>query len=81
MRKSGCYRIHFGVETGSQRILDATGKATTLEEAAHAIELAKLYKFDTMAYYMFGFPDETRQDMEKTISFAKKLDTNYVSFT
>lgn len=80
MRKAGCYRIHFGVETGSKRILDATGKATTLEEAEYAIGLAKSSGFDTMAYYMFGFPDETRKDMEKTIAFAKKLDTSYAAF-
>jgi radical SAM superfamily enzyme YgiQ (UPF0313 family) len=80
MKRAGCYRIHFGVETGSKRILDATGKATTLEEAEHAIGLAKAEGFDTMAYYMFGFPDETRQDMDKTVSFAKKLDTRYAAF-
>lgn len=80
MIQAGCYRIHFGVETGSTRILNATGKATTLEEAEYAIGLAKSNGFDTMAYYMFGFPDETREDMEKTIAFAKKLETSYASF-
>jgi radical SAM superfamily enzyme YgiQ (UPF0313 family) len=80
MKQAGCYRIHFGVETGSKRILDATGKATTLEEAESAISMAKTEGFDTMAYYMFGFPSETRQDMEKTVSFAKKLDTSYAAF-
>ncbi|QPJ65305.1 MAG: B12-binding domain-containing radical SAM protein [Candidatus Nitrohelix vancouverensis] len=80
MKEAGCYRIHFGVETGSKRILDATGKATTLEEAEHAIQLAKDAGFDTMAYYMFGFPDETMEDAQKTIAFAGKLDTNYAVF-
>jgi len=80
MKDAGCYRIHFGVETGSKRILDATGKATTLEEAEYAIGLAKTSGFDTMAYYMFGFPGETREDAKKTIDFAMKLDTNYAVF-
>ena len=80
MKQAGCYRIHFGVETGSKRILDATGKATTLEEAESAIGMAKAEGLDTMAYYMFGFPDETYEDMQKTVSFAKKLDTSYASF-
>lgn len=80
MKDAGCYRIHFGVETGSKRILDATGKATTLEEAEYAIDLAKTSGFDTMAYYMFGFPGETREDAQKTIDFAMKLDTNYAVF-
>lgn len=77
MRKAGCYRVHFGVETGSKRILDATGKATTLEEAENALSKAKEADFATMAYYMFGFPDETIEDAQKTIDFSLKLDADY----
>lgn len=81
MRKAGCYRVHFGVETGSKRILDATGKATTLEEAEEAIQMAKEANFATMAYYMFGFPDETMEDALKTINFSLKLDTDYAVYS
>ncbi|PIR00669.1 MAG: hypothetical protein COV66_05205 [Nitrospinae bacterium CG11_big_fil_rev_8_21_14_0_20_45_15] len=80
MKEAGCYRIHFGVETGSKRILDATGKATTLEEAEYALKLAKQADFVTMAYYMFGFPDETDEDAWKTIDFSLKLDADYSVF-
>ena len=80
MKKAGCYRIHFGVETGSKPILDATGKATTLLEAENALALAKQENFATMAYYMFGFPDETLEDAQKTIDFSLKLDADYSLF-
>ena len=80
MKKAGCYRIHFGVETGSEPILEATGKATTLLEAEQALALAKQEDFATMAYYMFGFPDETLEDAQKTIDFSLKLDADYSLF-
>ena len=80
MKKAGCYRIHFGVETGSEPILEATGKATTLLEAENALALAKQENFATMAYYMFGFPDETLEDAQKTIDFSLKLDADYSLF-
>jgi anaerobic magnesium-protoporphyrin IX monomethyl ester cyclase len=80
MKKAGCYRIHFGVETGSEPILQATGKATTLLEAEEALALAKQENFATMAYYMFGFPDETLEDAQKTIDFSLKLDADYSLF-
>lgn len=80
MKKAGCYRIHFGVESGSKRILAATGKAITLEEVKRAVTLARDAGFDTLAYYMFGFLDETYEDALATIDFSIKLDTKYAVF-
>lgn len=80
MKRAGCYRIHFGVESGSKPILAATGKAVTLEEAERAVALAKDAGFDTLAYYMFGFLDETYADALATIDFSLKLDTDYAVY-
>ncbi|MEC7641292.1 MAG: radical SAM protein [Nitrospinota bacterium] len=80
MKEAGCYRIHFGVETGSEPVLDATGKATTLQEAEEAMRYAKEAGFVTMGYYMFGFLDETYEDAQKTIDFSVKLDADYNVF-
>lgn len=80
MKEAGCYRIHFGVESGSRSILAATGKAITLEDAERAVALAKAAGFDTLAYYMFGFLDETYADALATIDFSLKLDTDYAVY-
>ncbi len=80
MKKAGCYRIHFGVESGSPEILKASGKGVTLEQAYHAVFLAKKVGFSTMTYYMFGFLDEKYSDALKTIDVAKKMDTDYAVF-
>ena len=80
MKKAGCYRIHFGVESGSKPILKASGKKISLEQAEYAVGLAKKNEYSTMAYYMFGFLEETHQDALKTIDFSIKLNTDYAVF-
>jgi len=80
MRKAGCYRIHFGVESGSPPILSASGKGITLEQADRAISIAKSVGMDTLAFYMFGFLDETLDDARKTIEVAIRLDSHYAVF-
>ena len=80
LRKAGCYRIHFGVESGSPPILAASGKGITLEQAEDAVRFAKEAGMDTLAFYMFGFLEETLQDAGKTIDFSKRLDTDYAAF-
>ncbi len=80
MRKAGCYRIHFGIESGSRRILETSQKGITLEEARRAISLAQTAGFTTLAYYMFGFPSETRNDAMATIRFAREIASDYALF-
>ena len=80
LRKAGCYRIHFGVESGSPTVLAASGKGITLEQATRALGLAREAGFTTMAYYMFGFLDETYEDALATIRFSVKAGSDYAAY-
>lgn len=80
LRKAGCYRIHFGVETGSPTVLAASGKGITLEQATRALKLARETGFTTMAYYMFGFLDETYEDAMATIRFSVQAGSDYATY-
>jgi anaerobic magnesium-protoporphyrin IX monomethyl ester cyclase len=80
MKQTGCYQLVFGVESGSQRILDSVKKGTTPEEAKEAVRLCKEVGIKTKAYYMFGFPTETVQEMEQTLNHAKELNTDIACF-
>lgn len=80
MKKAGCYRIPFGIETGSQRIMDAVKKGISLEQAEKAVAMAKREGLETECYFMLGLPTETEEDIEATINFAIKLDPDYVKF-
>ncbi|MBF0318586.1 MAG: B12-binding domain-containing radical SAM protein [Nitrospirae bacterium] len=80
MKRAGCYRIPFGIESGSQRIIDLIQKNITLEQAEKAVELAKAAGLETECYFMIGHPTETVEDLKKSINFAVKLNPDYVKF-
>lgn len=80
MRKAGCRLLTFGVESGTQRILDSVGKNITLAQIEDAVKMAHKAGIDITASYIIGLPGETRRTIEDTIAFAKKLDTLYAQF-
>ena len=73
MKKAGLNKACFGVESGSQKILDFYGKGITLKQVEKAFEVCRKLRIDTEAYFMLGALPETREDMELTYQFAKKL--------
>lgn len=80
MKGAGCWLISLGIESGSQRILDLMKKRIKKEQARRAIELCKKYKIKTYAFYLFGLPWETEEDVRETIRFALELDSDYAEF-
>ena len=73
MKKAGLQSIYFGVESGTQKMLDFYGKGITLKKVEDAFELCRKLKIKTGGYFMLGALPETREDMEATYQFAKKL--------
>jgi radical SAM superfamily enzyme YgiQ (UPF0313 family) len=80
MKKSGCKRIYFGMESGSQRMLDIYNKNVKIEDALHALHLCRKAGIETAAFFMSGHPLETEKDFEETLAFAKAAHLNYASF-
>jgi anaerobic magnesium-protoporphyrin IX monomethyl ester cyclase len=80
MKKSGCKRIYFGMESGSQRMLDLYKKSLNVEEAKKALHLCRKYDIETAAFFMSGHPDETEDDFIKTLEFAKSAKLSFASF-
>jgi radical SAM superfamily enzyme YgiQ (UPF0313 family) len=80
MRRAGCRMIHFGVETGSERVMSTIDKKITLTAIEQGIAMAKRAGIETACFFMFGFPGETPDDMEATIGFARKINPTYASF-
>lgn len=81
LKKAGCGRIHYGVESGTQKILNVLRKGITLEQVKNTFELTKKIGIQTLAYFMIGNPSETKEDILETIKFAKKLNPEYVHIT
>lgn len=77
-RQSGCAYLSFGVESGSKKVLDTiVGKNLDLEQIVRACRLCHEYEIDTLAFFIFGLPGETRADLLKTYYFAFDLFKKY----
>jgi radical SAM superfamily enzyme YgiQ (UPF0313 family) len=73
MKAAGLAAIAFGIESGSQKILDFYRKGVTLQQAKTAFSLCHKHNIMTHAYIMLGAPVETRADLQKTLEFLKGL--------
>lgn len=80
LREAGCVRIQFGVESGTQEILQAMNKRITLEQVWKAFRAAKKVGIITYADFMLGYPGENLDQIKKTIDFALELDPDFVQF-
>ena len=78
MKKSGCWLIGFGIETGSQKILNRMKKFTTLQQAREAVGLCKKAKIRTSLYFLLGLPWETKKTFELSRRFALELDGDFI---
>ena len=76
-RLAGCESVLFGVESGSQRMLDAMGKGTSVEEAWEAIAAATRANLRVKATLIVGHPCETHETLQQTLSFVRKVQANY----
>jgi anaerobic magnesium-protoporphyrin IX monomethyl ester cyclase len=77
-RKSGCTYLVFGVESGSQRILDTVvDKRLDLQAVLNAAYWCHKAGLDAMAFFVIGLPGETHGDMMDTVSFAMALKKDF----
>ncbi len=76
-KESGCYNVAFGVETGTQHMLDRLGKKTRISQVEDAFKIAKELGLNRTALCVFGNPGETARTMQATIDLVKKLDPTF----
>ena len=81
MKIAGCWQISYGVETGSQRLLDIISKGVTIKKISNAFQLTKQAGISMRGFFMLGLPTETYAESLLTIDYAKKLDPLYAQFT
>lgn len=81
MAKAHCRTVMFGIESGSQKILDRLQKEQTLEEVETAVKNAKKAGIEIVhGFFTVGNPDETVEDMNATFDFASKLPLDTFGF-
>ena len=74
LKNAGCNMVAYGIESGSQKILDAMNKQVTVEQAKNAVKLTKKIFGDADCSFMIGYPGETDETIQETIDFCKELD-------
>ncbi|MBW2107572.1 MAG: B12-binding domain-containing radical SAM protein [Deltaproteobacteria bacterium] len=73
MAAAGCVWIGYGIESGSQKMLDAMNKKATVAQARQAILNTRRAGIYANTTFIFGYPGETRETIQQTVQFKREL--------
>jgi len=73
MKDAGCIELKFGIESGSERILQAMGKNISCNQIRQAVTLASSIGIRVKAFLVHGFPGENIESTKETISLLKEI--------
>ena len=77
--ENGGLRIHVGVESGSQRILDLIKKRLKISEVIKRTKWLRDFGADWQAFFMAGFPFETLEEIKMSEELAYKIEPTFIS--
>ncbi len=72
LARSGCRTVWIGAESGSQKILDAMDKGTTIEQIERSSNLLHEHGIEVGFFLQYGYPGEDRDDIERTLDMVKR---------
>jgi radical SAM superfamily enzyme YgiQ (UPF0313 family) len=72
LANSGCAEVWMGVESGSQKVLDAMDKGIRIEQVLHARKNLKQHGIRACFFLQLGYPGETWSDIQKTIHMVRE---------
>lgn len=72
LKRAGCVEVWMGVESGSQKILDAMDKGTRVEQVAVARELLRAKGIRACFFLQFGYPGENWHDIQQTVRLVRE---------
>jgi anaerobic magnesium-protoporphyrin IX monomethyl ester cyclase len=81
MKKAGCLRVFFGIESGTDFVLKIMKKQITTKQASFATQLCKEKGIKAGAFFILGYPGENYRTILATVKFASYLPLDYLSFT
>jgi anaerobic magnesium-protoporphyrin IX monomethyl ester cyclase len=80
MREVGCIAIWLGVESGSQRVIDAMGKGFTPKKTKKAFKWVREAGMMTIASVVLGFPGETKESAWETVKLVEEIDPDDIGY-
>ncbi len=82
LKKAGLKGVKVGVESVDEKVLKDSGRFTIAKDAQlEKIRELENHKVQISAMYILGFPTDTENTINKTIDYAKKLNTTYAQFS
>jgi radical SAM superfamily enzyme YgiQ (UPF0313 family) len=80
MKKAGAVMLSIGGESGSLEVLKRMRKAARPEFTRETVRLLRRAGIDSVVYFLFGLPGETKNTIRETIEFAKSINPDFVEF-
>lgn len=81
MKKSGCWYISLGLESGNAEVLKKIRKNISLEQVRIVVNQLNDAGIHTKGFFMIGYPYDTKETIRDTIEFAKSLPLGSVQFS
>lgn len=81
MRRSGCIRLRYGIESGNETVLKMMNKKIDLRQTKEAFKWTRTAGIEIFAYFMIGYAYETETTVKQTINFAIELNPDLAMFT
>lgn len=81
MKKSGCWQIKYGIESGSQRVLDIVKKGITIAQIESSVARAKQAGLMVKGFFILGLPGETEESIAETLRLMKRVPFDDISFS
>ena len=81
MKRAGCWQIAYGIESGSQRVLDHVKREVRLPRLRETLRLTRAAGIRAKGYLMLGHPTEDRASLEETRRFLKDVDLDIAQVT
>jgi len=81
MRRAGCWQIAYGIESGSQRILDVVKHEVRIPRMRETLRMTRAAGIRTKGYLMIGHPTEGLDSLAETAAFLKEVELDLCQIT
>ena len=81
LRRAGCHAIMYGIESSNEEILRRMNKGISREQVMATVDYTRRSGIESLGFFLFGFPGETRSTIEETIRFSLELPLDYAQYT
>ncbi|MCG7986595.1 MAG: B12-binding domain-containing radical SAM protein [Candidatus Thiodiazotropha weberae] len=81
MKQAGCWEISFGLESGSQEMLEKMVKSAKVKDSERAVKMTAAAGIRTKGLFMLGYPGETVDSIEETKQFVRNIPMTIMNLT